>query len=122
MLNDRAAPATVRLGSAEACVLAQYRLFAKVLRCNRYRSTRVGECLHGLYKHRGHRALLRRDRGPKELFLWKGLKAKGGEFTKCLRGHGQIHLGHKVESLIALLGWEMTSKFEELKRTECPQW
>lgn len=77
-----------------------------------------GACLHGLYKHRERRTLLRRDGGPGRLFLWKGLKAKGAEFAKHLRGHAQIHPGHKLERLTALPGWEMTNKREELKRAE----
>lgn len=48
---------------------------------------------------------------PEGLFLWKALKAKGAEFAKHLRGHGQTHLGHRMS---ALLGWEMTNKSEEL--------
>lgn len=38
---------------------------------------------------------------------WGVLEAGRAEYTECLRDHKQIQLGQKVESLPALLVWEI---------------
>lgn len=43
------------------------------------------------------------------------LEAERAEYTECLRDHKQIQLGQKMESLPALLVWEI----KQLDSKEC---